>query len=416
MYESRIFRNRKVLDESYIPDSLRVRDAEASMLIGRYLNRFREGLGSTDISLIYGSLGKVGIGKTTLARYVGLALERETRRYGVNFKHVYINTYSAPSLHQILTLIASQLNMGITVRGSAAIEVLKAITDYLYRRDLHILVILDEFQSLLMSPRVDDDHLYLLLRVYEEIPAKDGINRINYLLIGQDFRVVSHMKERIPQVESQIGFRLYLKPYSKRELYDILEQRAEKALEPHAWNEYLLDMIADYYGYDELKGGDGSARKAILTLRMAAEIAEVKGSPSILEEHVRLALSENAVASIPLDDLRGLNTHELLILLSIASSILEGKGLITTGELREKYNEIAEFYGESPRGHTQFHVYLRNLNALGLIDLKPSGKGVKGRTTLIRLSPEIPVDRLREAVESIILDRTSPSRGRRSWI
>ncbi len=416
MYGSQIFRDRKVLDESYIPDHLRVRASEAELLVGRYLNRFREGLGSTDISLIYGSLGKVGIGKTTLAKYVGLSLERETRRYGINFKHVYINTYSAPSMHQILTLIASQLELNISVRGSAVIEVLKAITDYLYRRDLYILVILDEFQSLLLSPRVDDDHLYLLLRIYEEIPAKDGINRINFLLVGQDFRIVSHMKERIPQVESQIGFRLYLKPYSKKELYDILEQRAEMALEPHAWNEYLLEMIADYYGYDEVKGGEGSARKAILTLRMAAELAEVKGASSIQEEHVRLALSENAVASIPLDDLRGLNTHELLILLSIASSTLEGKSLITTGELRDKYNEVAEFYGESPRGHTQFHVYLRNLGALGLIDLKPSGKGIKGRTTLIRLSPEIPADRLREAVESIILDRATPGRGRGSWM
>jgi hypothetical protein len=38
------------------------------------------------------------------------------------------------------------------------------------------------------------------------------------------------MKEKIPQVESQIGFKVYLKPYTADELKLILEQRATLGL------------------------------------------------------------------------------------------------------------------------------------------------------------------------------------------
>ena len=410
-YNGKVFKDRSKLDESYIPEKLRVRSAEADLLINRYINRLREGTSSTDITLIYGSIGKVGIGKTMLSKFVGRKLEALTGKLGIGFKHVYINVYSAPSLHQILSLITTQLGLGFSVRGSAAIEALKAITDYLYRRNLNLLVILDEFQSLLMSPRVSEDHLYLLLRVYEEIPPFDGINRISFLLVSQDFRVLSLMRERIPQVESQVGFKLHLRPYTSEELYEILEQRAEEAFHRNAWDPYMLGLIADSYGYSEEKGGDGSARKAILTLRMAAERAEAEGRARIEESDVRWALSENAAAYIPLSELRGLSTHKLLILLSVANLTLSQGGFITTGLLRDKYVEVCEFYGEYPRGNTQFHTYLKELVTSGLLEARLSGKGLRGRTTIIRLAPEIPADKLKEALESILLDRTGPGRG-----
>ncbi|MEM1712562.1 MAG: Origin recognition complex subunit 2 Orc2 [Acidilobaceae archaeon] len=400
---SRVFRDRIVFDESYKPRKLLVRDMEASLLISRYKARLEEISGFTDVSLIYGSIGRVGIGKTTVAWYVGKNLEDITRRIGVNFKSIYINTFGAPTLHQILSIIADQLNLNISVRGSSAIEVLKAIVDHLYIRDTFTLITLDEFQSLLLSPKISDDDLYTLLRVYEEIPSKDGISRVSFLLVASDHRVMSYMRERIPQIESQIGFRIHLKAYTSSELKTILLQRAEEGLEPGVWDDYYLDMIADYFGED--KGGDGSARKAILALRMAAEIAEAKGATRIEESHVRRALSEYALAYIPLDELRSLSTHEILILLALTNEIIEKGEWTTTGDLKIKYEELSQHYGETPRGHTQFHTYIKNLSTLGLIDLKPSSKGMRGRTSIIRLPPEMPADRVKEVLESILLDR-----------
>jgi cell division control protein 6 len=401
--KARIFKDRFVFDESYRPRRLLVRDREASLLISRYMAKLDEMAGFTDVSLIYGSIGRVGIGKTTVATYVGRSLEELAGRRGVNFKHVYINTFGAPSLHQILSVIVDQLGMNISVRGSSAIEVLKAVVDHAYLRDMFILLVLDEFQSLLLSPKISEDDLYLLMRVYEEIPSRDGVNRISYLLVASDFRVTAYMRERIPQVESQIGFRMHLKPYTSDELKVILRQRAEEGLVEGVWDDYHIELISEYFGED--RGGDGSARKAILTLRMAAELAEAEGSSIIREDHVRRALSENALAYIPLDELRALSTHELLVMLALTSLVMEKGGWATTGELMDRYEEIARYYGEQPRGHTQFHTYIKNLTTMGLMDVRPSGKGVRGRTSIIRLSPEIPADRMREVLESIIMDR-----------
>ncbi|WP_292319771.1 AAA family ATPase [Caldisphaera sp.] len=401
----KIFTNRAVFDETYIPSTLLVRDNEANVLISRYLSRLGEGLGSTDVSVVYGSIGKVGIGKTTLAKYVSRVLLRKAEDKGMNFKPVYINVYGAPSLHQILSRIVSELEMNIPVRGNATIEVLKAISDFLYIKDAYALIILDEFQSLLMSTKLSDDELYLLLRVYEEIPPKDNINRLNFLLVSQDFRVLTYMKERIPQVESQIGFRVYLRPYNSEELKTIIEQRAIEGLYENAYDQEILNMIADYYGYTDTKGGDGSARKAILTLRMAAEIADAENSSRIEEKHVRDALSADAVSNIPLDIIRSLSLHELLILQSISDLLITKGGWLTSGEVEEEYFHLSRNYGEEPRKHTQFYEYIKNLNNMGLVETRISGKGIRGKTTIMRLPLDIPAERLKEVIESILLDR-----------
>ncbi|AFZ70411.1 orc1/cdc6 family replication initiation protein [Caldisphaera lagunensis DSM 15908] len=401
----KIFTNRGVFDETYIPSTLLVRDSEANVLITRYLSRLGEGSGSTDVTVLYGSIGKVGIGKTTLAKYVSRVLSKKAEDKGINFKPVYINVYGASSLHQILSRIVSELEMNIPVRGNATIEVLKAISDFLYIKDAYALIILDEFQSLLMSSKLSDDEFYLLLRVYEEIPPKDNINRLNFMLVSQDFRILSYMKERIPQVESQIGFRVHLRPYSSDELKTIIEQRAIEGLYENSYNQDILNMIADYYGYNDIKGGEGSARKAILTLRMAAEIADAENSGRIEERHVREALSTNAVSNIPLDIIRALSLHELLILQSISNLLVAKGGWLTSGEVEDEYSHLSYAYGEEPRKHTQFYEYIKNLNNMGLIESKISGKGIRGKTTIIRLPLDIPAERLKEVLESILLDR-----------
>lgn len=398
-----------MFEETYVPNHLPVRDQEADMLVSRYLSRFLEGPGSTDVTLIYGSIGRVGIGKTTLAKFVARSLQEKLRARGVNIKSVYINVYGSPSLHQILSGIVNEIGLNVPVRGTAAIEILKAITDHLYIRDSYALVVLDEFQSLLMANKLTNDELYMLLRVYEEIPPKDNINRLNFLLVAQDFRVLSYMRERIPQVESQIGFKVYLKPYTADELKQILEQRAIFGLRDSAWSHSILDMIADYYGYREGGtggAGDGSARRAILTLRMAAEMAEAEGALRIEEEHVRKAISADAVSNVPLEVMRSLNTHELLILMAVSNLLAVKGGWLSTGEVKAEYEGLATAYGEEPRKHTQFYEYLKELSNYGLIEARVSNVSPKGRTTMIRLPPEIPPDRLREVVESILMDRT----------
>ncbi len=400
MFESKIFKDRSVFDEHYIPSELRVRRKEAEILLKIYLNRLFSATGLSDVSIIYGSLGRVGIGKTTLAKYVSYKLRESALKEGVDVKVAYVNVFSAPSLYTILSLIVRQVGFNITVKGSPIIDILKALVDNLYISNSYLLIILDEFQSMLISPKVDADDLYTLLRLHEEVPSKDGVSRVSYLLVASDIRALSFMRERIPQVESQIGFKLHLPAYRTSELYDILEQRAELGLRPLTWAPETLSMISDVYGED--RGGDGSARRAILTLRMAGELAESLGLDSITPDIVRKAIAENEASSIPVQEIKSLGIHELLILKSITTLSLEALEWVTAGELRKRYEMLCEAMGVEPRGYTQFYVYVRHLAATDLIELKLSGKGMRGRTTLIRLSPHIPADRLNEVIEAVI--------------
>ncbi len=161
-------------------------------------------------------------------------------------------------------------------------------------------------------------------------------------------------------------------------------------------------MIAEHYGAER---GDGNARRAINTLLTAAEYAEFEGVDSITEEHVRYALSLDYMANISEADLENLGTHELILLLALARYTSHHGGYVNTGKLRRLYNEMAEFYDEKPRGHTQFNTYINTLASLGLIDARPSGKGMRGRTTLLRLPPEIPARPLAETIENILSRR-----------
>jgi len=389
-----------VFDENYIPPELRVRSREAMMLYRIYMNRLFSSAGLSDVTIIYGSIGKVGIGKTTLAKYVASMVREGARREGVDVKVAYVNVFSGPSLYSILSVIVRQAGFKIVVKGSPIVDILKAIVDNLYTSNSYLIVILDEFQSMLTSPKMSPEDLYALLRIHEEIPSKDGVSRISYLLVASDVRALSYMREIIPQVESQIGFKLHLPAYKSDELFEILLQRAELGLHPHSWTAEVLQLISDNYGED--KGGDGSARRAILALRMAGELAESIGLDTITLETARKALSEQEASSIPVQEIEALGIHELLILKAVSDSVIEGVDWLTAGELRKRYELLCEAYSIKPRGYTQFYVYVRHLSSMGLLELKPSGRGIRGRTTLIRLSPPIPADRIKEVIERTI--------------
>ncbi len=402
--ESPIFRNRRVFEDNYIPNTLRVRREEAEMLARRLLTKLLEGPAYSDITLIYGSIGVVGIGKTMIAKYAGLKAVSEARRRGVNAVYVHVNAYGATSLYYILDSLVAQLRMKVPVRGSSTIEVMRVIADKLAREDMYLILTIDEFQSLLTG-KMEEAGLYQLLRLYEQIPPPDGVSRIIYILVAMDSRILERLREHLPQIESQIGYRLHMRAYTEEELYEILLQRAEEGLRPGVWDDSHLWMIAREVA-SETQGG--SARKAIVTLRSAAEAAEARGQSVITEDLVRWAISENVhTMLVSTRELRAMNIHDLLILLALAKINYGKGGYTTTGELTQTYRQLAENYNIKPLGHSQFHVRLSRLTQNELVEARKSGKGMRGRTTLLRISPRIPLDRMIEALEHVIIDKVS---------
>jgi len=68
------------------------------------------------------------------------------------------------------------------------------------------------------------------------------------------------------------------------------------------------------------------------------------------------------------------------------------------GEIEEVYRIVCEELREAPRAHTQVWKFIRELSASGIIEAKKSGKGIRGRTTLIGLT-SAPASAMRKWLE-----------------
>lgn len=408
MFPSRgqsVFKDHRVFDESWLPPSLRVRRREAEELVGLLLGRIESGVGLASPILIYGVRGAVGIGKTTLAKYVAFKTAEEARRRGYTVKAVATNLFSSPSVHQILSMIVKGVGLNIAVHGNPVLDTLKAITDNLARSNSYLIVVLDEFQSMILSPKVQPSDVYTLIRYYEAVPLIDGVPRIGFILVVSDQVSVFHMRERLPQIESQIAYRVRLERYGPSEVYEILEQRAELGLREGSWRPEHLELIAEATGAPRFSG---SARVAIKALYNAAIIAERRGLGEITMEDVREALSRVSDIGVSLRDLQSLHLHELLLLQALALAAKRGDEWVKAGDLKRLYEEVAGMYNVKPLGYTQFYEHIRHLaQGTPLVDMRMSGRGYKGRTTLYRLSPFIPPASISELLETIILERVS---------
>ncbi len=407
----RIIMDHKVFDESWLPPSLLVRRREAEELISLLLERIESGVGLANPILIYGARGAVGIGKTTLAKYVAMKTAEEARKRGFNVKAVATNLFSSPSIHQILSMIVKGVGLNIAVHGNPVLDTLKAITDNLARNNSYLIVVLDEFQSMILSPKVQPSDIYTLIRYYEAVPLVDGIPRIGFIIVVSDQVSVFHMREKLPQIESQIAHRVGLDRYKPSEIYTILEQRAELGLREGSWGPPQLEMIAEATGAPKFSG---SARLAIKALYNAAILAEHRGYGEITLEDVREALSRVSDLGIGIKDLQSLHLHELILLQALTVAARRGDEWVKAGDLRKLYEEVASMYDVKPLGYTQFYEHIRFLaRSTPIVDMRMSGKGHKGRTTFYRLSPFIPPTHFSELLETIILEKLSrdPKRG-----
>src|SRR2546428_540430 len=153
---------------------------------------------------------------------------------------------------------------------------------------------------------------------------------------------------------------------------------------------HKLHFIAD------LGSEFGDARYAIELLEKAGMLADEERADEIAPEHVRGAKAHVHPTDVQ-ERLGLLDVPKKLVLLAIARKSRK-KAYITMGDAEEAYAVVCEEYDEKPRAHTQFWKYVRDLDALGLVDTKLSGEGVVGKTTLISL-PEIPAKVLSDNLE-----------------
>ncbi len=375
-----VFKDRSKVSFDYVPEKLPHREAQLQRLFSIF--RPLAEAGGTSNAFLWGS---VGTGKTHTARRFCLELQRYANERGRGLDFVPVNCRQKMGDDAVLLHILKHFDAHTPERGFSIAEKYEILRRHLEKRNLHLIVILDEVDALLK--RTGSDLIYTFSRFGEE-----GAKAMVSLLL------ISQRKDTLERMDaaSLSTFRrtsaVEFPKYSKEELEDILGIRVDLAFFPGAVDREIVELIADL-------ASEGDARYAIEILEKGGLLADEERADAVLPEHVRGARASVTMSDVA-ERLAQLDRTRQIVLLGIARRIRK-KTYITTGEAEEAYELTCEEFHEKPRGHTQFWKYVKDLDALGLIDAKISGEGVVGKTTLISV-PEVPAKVLADNLERML--------------
>jgi len=373
-----VFLDPSKLSPDYLPERLPCREEE----FGRLVSLFRPMLeGGMPCRVLI--TGRVGVGKTALSRRFGL--EAEGRGKGVRLSRLYLNCRGRTPYSLLLEAVRKFLP-GWPERGVGRGELLSLLVEHLRHHGLHLLLILDEVDYLVL--RHGPDLLYSLSRTGETA------SRISLLSISRDRRFLAELDE--PTRATFLGHHLELPPYTREQLEEILRARREEAFRRGALPDESLALAA------EMASRRGDARMGIELLLRAGMLADARGSRTVLPEHLREARA-SLYPELRREVLSELSPHELLLLLAAARGLRKA-GSLTTGELRRAYEVVCEEHGEKPRHHSVMLEHLRRLEALGILEVEPLSLHPRGQTQ--RISLEVaPAGELEKEVERLLSER-----------
>jgi cell division control protein 6 len=375
-----VFKDEHTLDLSYIPPHLPHREYEYKIL-ARVFRPLLDNPGSMASKATI--IGSTGVGKTVLARRFCNDLEKMCKDRGIKLYSIYVNAQEfRGSPHMILTEISSKIIPNFPSRGFSSEEILSFILKALEDRDCYLLLALDEAEALL-SPR----GLKLLANLSRLYEASMGLKqRVHMILIVRDPKALRSLS--VPVLETLQGYVLDLHSYSRSEIYDIVKYRADLAFKHGAISDEALKLITD------ICVSSSNIRWAVELLLKAGRYADSMGSRMVLPIHIRAVQQSVIYSMIPVrDSLRNLSDHELLLLLAVAriSQFSPEEAYFPTGRVEEAYRVVCEEYSLEPKKHTQVWSYVKTLSTVGLLEIKPSSVGYRGKTTLIGLpiQPEL---------------------------
>ncbi len=390
-----IFKGKESLAPEFLPDKLPHRENQLRDLVASFKHLVTSpGSFSQKVLLV----GSVGTGKTATARIFGRDFVRIARQRHINLRYVHVNCHRNRMLYNVVLEVARQLEVPLPQRGLSVQEMYTAILSYLDETNVYAIVTLDEFDY--FASIAGSDAVYFLVRTYDEYP--DMIKRLNFIFITRSTASLSLLDSA---TESYLLKHIIkFDPYTSKELYDILKYRASQAFYEGVVEDDVLKYIAEIEGVD--KGGRGNARFALELLMLAGEAAEKEGSLKVTVEHVRKAFSvispdvamvSEAIYYLPL--------HELILLWAIIRLLKNNpQPYVRMGDVEKEYIMLCEMLNEEPRRHTQVYEYVMNLKRASIIDTRISGKGYRGRTTLLSIRYG-PLDALERLVVDLINKR-----------
>ena len=384
----RVFKDETKLDINYIPYTLPHRESELRLLTEFFSFALQSPGKMTQRVMI---TGDVGTGKTALSQRFGASITHEATEKGINLRYVHVNCREyRGSLFLILQHAVSVFHPNFPKRGYAAEELLSMLMQMLDEEEAHVILTLDEFESLVENE--GSEAVYKLTRLQETRPNKP--QRLSLLCILRDLKTTERLD---PSTRSSLQSNIVnLQKYSKKQLIDILSARVTLAFKPSAVPEDTLDMIAE-----DAFSENGNARFGIELLWRAGKYADAEEQDMVTAECVRKAAS-SIVPAMRRSDLETLSLHEKLFLLGVAMIFRQNKNAsVTLAEAEQTYAVVCEEFNTSPVSHTQLWKYLRNLSAVGILKAEVIATGTRGRSTNVSL-PRIPASELEKELKNLL--------------
>jgi len=364
-----VFHDESVLFPEYLPHQTPHRDSQLREL-ELYFQSVVQNASRASQNVMLS--GPVGVGKTMLAKKLGESLQKKAALYGNLVKMLHVNCRIDRTLQAVLVRALNSLGQSYPSRGYSFEELLHALVEELKSNHTHLIIAFDEVDSLIST---DPSALYTITRLRE---TAQGNQVFSSLLIS---KTLDYLKMVDLSTLSSVQWnQISLEPYSAKQLFDIIGSRSQEAFNEGAIGENCMQLAAD------IASVYGDARYALDLVYRAGKLAEMSEVLRVLPEHIRAAK-----ASLPpqfrKEELSYLTRHQRLILMAVSTLLKKGDSTyVSIGDVEKSYSAICEGIGTTANHHTQVWNDVNELSRKGIIETQLSGRGVRGRTTLIGLS------------------------------
>ncbi len=382
-----VFFDKKVLQSSYIPETILHREEQTKQVANIIAPALRGDKPSN--VFIY---GKTGTGKTLTIKHTTQKLSEIAERENIPLKVIYINCKlkrSTDTEYRLIAQLARELGKSIPPTGLPTEEVYKAFFKALNKQKQNYVLVLDEIDQLIN--KAGDNALYNLTRLNEE----DTQSQISIIGISNDIMFVENLDPRVRSSLSEEE--IIFPPYNAIQIQAILKQRSELAFNKEALEQGVIEKCAAYAARDH-----GDARRALELLRVAGEVADRKNSKKIMISHI-----DEAEEKIDRDRIIDIVTtqpkqYQLVLYAILALNPANNKNMFT-GEVYEIYKTLCNKTNISILTQRRVSDIISEFDMLGIVNAKVISKGRYGRTRDISVEiPESTLAKLKTILEDNI--------------